>query len=114
MKKLIVSALALTLISFASVQAQTTEPATQATQQEVHKDAATTQKTDKEEKVAVKVEDLPAGIKKTIQGEEFTGWTVKKAFLVTETDKTQYYELLVAKGSESARVKLDKNGNNVG
>jgi hypothetical protein len=114
MKKLIVSALALTLISFASVQAQTTEPATQATQHEAHKDAATTQKSDKEEKVAVKPEDLPAGIKKTIQGDEFSGWTVKKAFLVTDPNKKQYYELQVAKGSESARVKLDKDGNNVG
>ncbi|WAC13755.1 hypothetical protein [Dyadobacter pollutisoli] len=114
MKTLVVSALALTLISFASVQAQTTEPATQATQHEVHKEAATTQKTGKEEKVVVKPEDLPAGIKKTIQGEQFSGWKVEKAFLVTETDKTQYYELQVAKGKESARVKLDKDGNNVG
>ncbi|GGB86071.1 hypothetical protein GCM10011325_12120 [Dyadobacter sediminis] len=68
----------------------------------------------KEEKVPVKPENLPEGIKKTIKSEEFTGWTVKKAFLVTEENNKQYYELQVSKGSESARVKLDKEGNNVG
>ena len=109
MKKLVVSALALTLISFASVQAQTTEKSeSHATHQ------ATTQKDGKEEKVAVKPEDLPEGIKKTIKGEEFSGWTVKKAYLVTEEGNKQYYELQVAKGNESARVKLDKDGRNVG
>lgn len=114
MKKLVISALALTLISFASVQAQTANQTTadQAAQKEV-----TTQKSakaDKEEKVAVKTEDLPEGIKKTIKSDEFSGWTVKKAYLVTEPDKPQYYELQVANGSQSARVKLDKDGKNVG
>jgi hypothetical protein len=130
MKKLIVSALALTLISFASVEAQTTQQATppaQTQQGAVTTGEATTatgtattgnsvssQKASKEDRVAVKPEDLPEGIKKTIKGEEFSGWTVKKAFLVTEPDNTQYYELQVANGKDNARVKLDKNGNNVG
>ncbi|ACT91572.1 hypothetical protein [Dyadobacter fermentans] len=111
MKKLVVSALALTLISFASVQAQT---ANQNTADQSADKQATTQKAAKEEKVAVKTEDLPEGIKKTIKSDEFSGWTVKKAFLVTEPDKAQYYELQVANGSQSARVKLDKDGKNVG
>ncbi|QRQ99684.1 hypothetical protein [Dyadobacter sandarakinus] len=106
MKKLVVSALAFSLISFASVQA---EPISQ------HAQTATTQVAKlKEDKVPVKPEELPEAIKKTIKGEQFSGWKVKKAFLVTEDDKTQYYELQVANGDESARVKLDKNGNNVG
>jgi hypothetical protein len=106
MKKLIVSALALTLISFASVEASTTA--------ETRKTETATLAASTQEKVAVKPEDLPEGIKKTIKGEEFSGWKVTKAFLVTEEDKSQYYELQVAKGDESARVKLDKDGNNVG
>nr|WP_295925155.1 hypothetical protein [uncultured Dyadobacter sp.] len=113
MKKLIVSALALTLISFASVQAQTANQTT-ATHAEHQQAADKAGKADKEDKVAVKPEDLPEAIKKTIKGEEFSGWTVKKAFLVTESDKTQYYELQVANGKENARVKLDKDGRNVG
>ena len=104
MKKLIVSAVALTLISFASVQA--TAPVTFDNGKYV---TAGTQ-----EKVAVKPEDLPEGIKKTIKGEEFSGWKVTSAFLITAPDKTQYYELNVKNGNESARVKLDKDGKNVG
>ncbi|TLV03312.1 hypothetical protein [Dyadobacter luticola] len=127
MKKLIVSAVALTLISFASVQAQTAQQdATQATQKEAKTttQATSTQdpttqepvktKSSKEEKVAVKTEELPDGIQKAIKGDQFSGWTVKKAYLVTEPGKDQYYELQVANGKENARVKLDKNGNNVG
>jgi|SRR5688572_2648272 len=112
MKKLIVSALALTLISFGYSQAQTGQQ--EATQQEVAaQKQSTVKKESKEDKVAVKPEDLPEGIKKTIKSDDFAGWTVKKAFLVTEDNK-QYYELQVAKGSDNARVKLDKDGNNVG
>jgi len=106
MKKLIVSAVALTLISFASVQANSTSD------NNLQENATVTSQ--KEDKVAVKPENLPEGIKKTIKGEEFAGWKVTSAFLVTTPGKTQYYELNVKNGSESAMVKLDKNGKNVG
>ena len=106
MKKLIVSAVALTLISFASVQAKSTV--------EFDNGKTTSVKINAQEKIAVKPEDLPEGIKKTIKGEEFAGWKVTSAFLVTEPDKKQYYELNVKNGSEAARVKLDKDGKNVG
>ncbi len=96
--------MALTLISFASVQANT--PLN--TNKEILSLVSNTQ-----EKVAVKPEELPDGIKKTIRGEEFTGWKVTSAFLITAPDKTQYYELNVKNGKESARVKLDKDGKNV-
>lgn len=114
MKKLVVSALALTLISFASAQAQTANQTT--ADHSAHKEATTQSatKSAKEDKVAVKPEDLPEGIKKTIKSDEFSGWTVKKAFLVTESDKKQYYELQVNNGNQEARVKLDKDGRNVG
>lgn len=104
MKKLIVSALALTLISFASVQADNSLTAN---------GVSTSTKFAAQEKVSVKPESLPDGVKKTIEGEAFAGWKVVSAFLVTNTDKSQYYELNVKKGDESARVKLDKDGNNV-
>jgi hypothetical protein len=113
MKKLIVSAFALTLISFASVQAQTGQ--NQATQTEVAAQKQSTVKSDaKEEKVPVKPEDLPEGVKKIIKSDDFAGWTVKKAYLVKEGSSSQFYELEVAKGKENARVRLDKDGNNVG
>jgi hypothetical protein len=100
MKKLIMSAIALTLISFASVQAS---PGA-----ETNNAVIITQ-----DKVPVKPEDLPAAIKATISSEAFAGWKVTTAYLVTNDDKSQYYDLSVKKGSENARVKLDKNGKNV-
>jgi hypothetical protein len=104
MKKLIVTALAITLISFASVQADNTTIISK-----------TTSNTSliAQEKVSVKPDSLPDGVKKTIASEAFSGWKVISAFLVTNADKTQYYELNVKNGDESARVKLDKDGNNV-
>ncbi|MCE7038812.1 hypothetical protein [Dyadobacter sp. CY312] len=104
MKKLIVSALALTLISFASVQADNTLKTAGVMANSAY---------DSQEKVSVKPESLPDGVKKTIASDAFSGWKVISAFLVTNTDKTQYYELNVKNGDESARVKLDKDGNNV-
>lgn len=107
MKKLVISGLALTLISFASVQATTLTNASRGNI-EIY-----TFKGQDQEKVAVKPEDLPEAIKTTINGDEFKGWTVVSAFLVTAPDKTQYYELNVKNGDETARVKLDKDGKNV-
>lgn len=114
MKKLVVSALALTLISFASVQAQTANQTTEKHAEHQEAVAQKTTKTGQKDKVAVKPEDLPEGIQKTIKSDDFKGWTVKKAFLVTEPDKAEYYELQVANGKENALVKLDKDGKNVG
>ena len=106
MKKLVISAVALTLISFASVQANTTTRATE------HNPV--TLSANVQEKVAVKPADLPKGIQSVIKSDDFKGWEITDAFLVTAPDKSQYYELSVKKGKESARVKLDKDGNNVG
>jgi hypothetical protein len=100
MKKLIVSALTLTLISFAPVRAN-------------HLSNPVSQSLAKQEKVSVNPENLPEGIKKTIKSEAFAGWKVISAFLITAEDQTQYYELNVKNGSGSARVKLDKDDNNV-
>ena len=106
MKKLITSAVAITLISFVSAQAMTPE-------RSLNVVAKYNVSVYLQEKVSVKPENLPEGIKKTVKGEAFAGWKIISAFLVTAEDKSQYYELNVKNGSESARVKLDKNGNNV-
>jgi hypothetical protein len=101
MKKLIISAVALTLTTVASADAA---------------NWATTHRIEVvglQEKVAVKPEQLPKAIQDVIQGDDFKGWEVVSAFLITAQDKTQYYELNVKRGTENARVKLDKDGKNV-
>lgn len=100
MKKLIISAFALSLISFASVQANSLK--------ETVTVVAVSQ-----EKVAVKPEDLPEAVKTTLAGDAFEGWKVTGAFLVTKEDKSQYYEIALKKGEETATVNLDKDGKKV-
>jgi hypothetical protein len=100
MKKVIVSAFALALVSFAAVQAKNVvEPAI------VVRNA--------QEKVAVKPEDLPEAVKTALAGDAYKGWEVTGAFLVTKEDKTQYYEIAVKKGEETATVNLDKDGKTI-
>lgn len=100
MKKLIISAFALSLISFATVQANTLN--------ETNTVISVTQ-----EKVAVKPEDLPEAVKTTLAGDAFAGWEVTGAFLVTKEDKSQYFEIGLKKGEETATVNLDKDGKKV-
>lgn len=90
----------MTLISFASVQAKSIS-------------TPVGSETVLQDKVEVKPENLPAAVKATINSQAFAGWKVTTAYLVTNQDNTQYYDLSVKKGNENARVKLDKDGKNV-
>jgi hypothetical protein len=100
MKKLIISAFALSLISYSVVEARNIiEPNSVVISLQ--------------EKVAVKPEDLPEAVKTTLSGEAYTGWEVTGAFLVTKEDKSQYFEIAVKKGEETATVNLDKDGKKV-
>ena len=100
MKKLIISALALTIISFANVQANTLK-------------TSGTVITVTQEKVAVKPEDLPEAIKTTLSGDTYAGWQVTTAFLVTKEDNSQFYEIALKKGEETSTINLDKDGKKV-
>ena len=100
MKKLIISAFALSMISYSAVEARyTSEPNGVVI--------------NLQDKVAVKPEDLPEAVKTTLAGEAYTGWEVTGAFLVTKEDKSQYFEIAVKKGEETATVNLDKDGKKV-
>ena len=103
MKKLVISAIALTLISFAPTWASDSSV--------LNRDREVVNVF--QEKVAIKPENLPQGIQDVIKSNDFKGWEVTSAFLITVEDKSQYYELNVKKGKENARVKLDKDGKNV-
>lgn len=66
-----------------------------------------------QEKVAVKPEDFPEPVKTTLAGDAFAGWTASSAFLVTKQDNSQYYEITLKKGTETATINLDKDGKKV-
>lgn len=102
MKKLIIAAIAITTTVFANAQADVN--ATQPKTEEV----ATTNP----DRVKIKLEDLPAAVKKSLTEDAFQGWTAKTAYIVkTEKAEKPYYEVeLVNAKSEANVVKFNEDG----
>lgn len=100
MKRLIISAIAFTLVSFVCAEASTVKisPFVEFIVQD---------------KVSVRTEDLPQPIKTTLASDVYAGWDITEAFLITKEDKTQYFEISLKKGSETTKINLDKDGRKV-
>ncbi|WP_158798329.1 hypothetical protein [Pedobacter sp. L105] len=65
---------------------------------------------DSSAKVPVKLEALPAPVQTTLKADAYKEWTPTTAFLITEADKTAYYQVNVKKGQEVAFLKVGKDG----
>jgi len=100
MKKLIVSAFALTVLSSVMQQSNPTM-------------ACPIVEFIIQDKVSVKPEDLPQPIKTTLATDVYAGWEITEAFIITKEDKTQFFEISLKKGSETAKINLDKDGRKV-
>jgi hypothetical protein len=100
MKKLIIPAIALTLVSFVSVEASIAK-------------ISSFVEFVVQDKVSVRPEDLPQPIKTTLASDVYAGWDITEAFLITKEDKTQYFEISLKKGSETTKINLDKDGRKV-
>jgi hypothetical protein len=102
MKKFIIAAIAITTTVFANAQADVN--ATQAKTEEV-----TTANPDR---VQIKLEDLPAAVRKSLTGDAFQGWTAKTAYIVktAKADKPYYEVELVNAKSEANVVKFNEDG----
>lgn len=60
-----------------------------------------------DEKVKIKLADLPEAVKATLQTEPYTGWTIENVY----HNKTQdHYEVEVKKGTEKKTLKFSKDG----
>lgn len=66
-----------------------------------------------QDKVSVKPEDLPQPIKTTLETDVYAGWEITEAFIITKEDKTQFFEISLKNGSETAKINLDKDGRKV-
>lgn len=99
MKKIILSAAFLAFTSFTAVNAS-----------EVKNPVAITVKQDSTTKVPVELKDLPEAVKTTLQSEPVKAWTPVAAFLVTNADKTTYYQVDVKKDAETASIKISEDG----
>lgn len=100
MKKLIISAIACTALSFVSAQASTIK-------YPLFVEFIV------QDKVSVRPEDLPQPIKTTLASGVYAGWDITEAFLITKEDKTQYFEISLKNGSETTKINLNKDGRKV-
>lgn len=60
-----------------------------------------------DEKVKITKEELPAAVKKTLEGDAYKGWTIEEVFHNKTKDS---YELSVKKGAEARTLKFNKDG----
>lgn len=102
MKKLVITAIALTITSFAAVNATTTPAPT-----------ATAMVYTQQEKVEVPVKDLPEAVKTTLATDTYSGWEVSKAYIVTGANNVQHYQIDLIKGEETSSVNLDADGKKI-
>jgi Tfp pilus assembly major pilin PilA len=99
MKKIILAAAILAVAGLTSVKAsEIKNPVVVAVQQ------------DSTTKTPVELKDLPEPVTKTLQSDPVKAWTPTAAFLVTNADKTSYYQVDVKKEQETGSLKIDKDG----
>jgi hypothetical protein len=114
MKKLMFASLAL-LGSVALANAQEATPTQESTQAtEAPAPAPATEAVapapaaaDQDDKTKIKSEELPEGVKKSLEAQEYRGWLIDAAYHVKSTDS---YEVELKNGAETKTVKFDKEG----
>jgi hypothetical protein len=67
---------------------------------------------DEREKTPVKLEDLPAAVKKSLAGSDYDGWKPVTAYWV-KSEKTSFYEIELTKGEEKKTVNLTPEGTRI-
>jgi len=72
--------------------------------------AAYAVKQDDGTKVPVKVEELPEPVKATLKADAYKDWTATGAFLITNADKSTYYQVDVKKDDKVAFLKVGADG----
>ncbi len=63
-----------------------------------------------DEKVKIKSEELPDGVKKALEMQDYRGWLIDSAFKNTAKET---YEVHLKNGAETKVVKFDKDGKKV-
>jgi hypothetical protein len=101
MKKMILAAAALAIAGVTTVKANNVTQKQQP--------IAITSIQDTSKKTPVKLEELPAPVKTTLQTDPVKQWTPTAASLV-KTGTAEYYEISVKKGTDERFIRLDKDG----
>lgn len=103
MKKLLF-AFAFMVAGSAAVLAQDTTSVTTPTP------PSTEQQSPDQDGQAIAASELPAAIQSSLQGQDYTGWTVSNAVKKEKDGKTMY-KVELTNGSEKKMVKFDADGN---
>lgn len=103
MKKVLMLCCALFALGLTQMFAQTTTTA--ATEQA--ETAATAAQISND--VEVTIADLPQPVQTALQGADYAGWEVAKSFVV-QKDGATFYKLILKRGAEEQKVKLDAEG----
>ena len=107
MKKVILAAVASAIIGITSVKAQTL-PTPAATPAPGITTAPAAQQ-DSLQKSTVKVEELPASVKTTLQSDALKPWTPTTASLI-KSKTAEWYQVNVKKGTDEKFIRIDKDG----
>jgi len=97
MKKIMLSLMVLALAGVVTVNANSNQQGVAIVQQQ-------------DEKVPVKVEELPDAVKTALAADDYKEWMPEKAFHVKPATGNEYFEVELKKGEETKTVKLDKDG----
>ena len=63
-----------------------------------------------QDRVEIELKDVPEKVRTSVGDGTESGWKIYRAYLITNEDKSQYYELYVRKMEEETTLKVDKNG----
>src|SRR5688572_20949522 len=103
MKKLLFALAFMTAGSVAVLARETAPAATQPA-------PSTEMQSQDQDKQAIATSELPASIQASLQGNDYSGWTVANAHKKEKEGKT-FYAVELTKGSEKKMVKFDADGN---
>ena len=106
MKKVMSLFLALFVLGLTQTFAQ---EATSATPTQDAVAATATMAEDANTGAEVLIADLPEAVQTALKAEEFQDWALTKVLLV-QKDDAQFYKLIMTRGDEERKVKLDAQG----
>src|SRR5688572_9706774 len=112
MKKVLFAIAFMTVGSFAVLaqEAQPQEPQTQTPPTEVQAPAPSSDYQDQDKGQAIAASELPANIQASLQGADYSGWTVANAFK-KEKDGKAFYSVELTKDQEKKTINFDADGN---
>ena len=112
MKKLLFAIAFMTAGSVAVLaqEAQPQEPQTQTPPTEVQAPPSTDYSQDQDRGQAIATSELPANIQASLQGADYSGWTVASAFKKEKDGKT-FYSVDLTKDQEKKTINFDADGN---